>query len=103
MRWIRLVFAVVLTTSVVAFPVAAAMAMTQIGKDEMSMAQSMDDCPCCKTAHKCPSDYCMLKCFNATIVDEALLEHPSPQAYLMVGASRPAAFSPRPDPPPPRS
>src|SRR5262245_4356377 len=103
MRWIRLVFAVVLATSLVALPVVAAIAATQVGNGGMSMAQSLHDCPCCKAAHKCSPDYCLVKCFNATIADAVLLEHPAPQDFLVVGASIPSPFSRRPDPPPPRS
>lgn len=107
MRLIRLLIAVLLATSLAVPPVSAAMAksMMQPAQTEMAMGASGGDCPCCNAAHKCVPDTCVLKCFNVSAIalDGQPLVRPVPATFPAVVMTTLAAFSPRPDPPPPRS
>jgi hypothetical protein len=102
---IRLLIAVLLATSLAILPVSAGMAMAHAAKAEMAMSASDGDCPCCNAAHKCAPDTCMLKCFSVSAIalDARPAVHPVPAPFPELGVTTLVAFSPRPDPPPPRS
>ena len=105
MRRLRFIIAVLLAVSFTVLPVAAGMARTHGASSAMSMSASMDDCPCCNAAHKCAPDTCMLKCFSVSAIalDGMPLLAPLSEPFSIVAMRKPAASSPRPDPPPPRS
>ena len=105
MRTYRLVIAVLLALGFTVLPVAAGMAKVHAASSEMSMGASGDDCPCCNAAHKCPADTCMLKCFNVTAIalEASPVLAPLPAPFTPPSVTTMAAFSARPDPPPPRS
>jgi hypothetical protein len=105
MRIYRLVIAALLALSLTVLPVAAGMARMHAAPSEMSMGASGHDCPCCDTAHRCPADICMLKCFNVPAIglDVSPVVAPLPAPFAAIGVATLVAFLSRPDPPPPRS
>ena len=105
MRTYRLAIAVLLALSFTILPVSAGMARMNAASSEMSMGAPGDDCPCCDAAHKCPGDTCALTCFNVSAIaaDASPLLAPLPAPFASIALTPLVAYSPRPDPPPPRS
>jgi len=105
MRFIRLVIAVLLATSVAMLPVSAGATKLHAAEAEMSMGAPGSDCPCCDAAHKCATDVCTLKCCNtvALAVEQAPLAGPFVQPFNELAGAAMSPFLQRPDPPPPRS
>lgn len=105
MRTLRLILAVLLMASLTISPVAAGMGATHAAKTEMSIGASGGDCPCCNAAKKCATDTCMFTCYSVPVlsVEGLPLIEPLPKAFVAVGLATFSPFSPRPDPPPPRS
>lgn len=105
MRIVRSILAALLALSLVVVPMAAASAMPDTSKAEMTMSASSDDCPCCNAAHKCPSDTCILKCHMGPtlLVTRILTPQPLRPVLTPTRSARLSPFPPHPELPPPRS
>ena len=105
MRIFRLIIAVLPAVGLVVLPVSATVTMAHLAKAEMGMGAAGNDCPCYNAIEKCPTDICAFKCHSAPAisVESPPLLRPLPEAFIDTDLAALLPFSPRPDPPPPRS
>jgi hypothetical protein len=99
MRLFRLMFALLLATSLAILPISPAATLTHAAKAEMAMAA--DDCPCCKTGQP---DSCPLKCchLQAIAVEGVKIARPSAARFVVYDAPVATPVPRRPELPPPR-